>query len=719
MATDSAKSGNRTEPHFLAWLFTNRVTLGLAALVALLTVFYVEEDVRGKWAWQRCHRQLRADGQVLDWNAFVPAAVPEAENVFSAPRMKDWFVFGGSNDLILRTNKVSLANYLNERGLGKVAEIAIVPLGTKPASGLQDADLVLSYDHSVLTLVRKEAWEAPSTDSPSPILPLIVMEDVPLADAIRNLAAQARIKCAFAPEVSEGYVPEGKPQPRVTLRWKDVTARQALISLLGNYGLLLVENPKTRVALIKADDSAQPRVYVDEDAGEQLKRRVRQAISTNEAPYANGSQGFKLLARTLPTKPFRILLQADQTPSPPEMKQLFPADMVRGFPAAGTKCSVEHSGTNTFTVSLAPSVTPAADYVGWSDRFSPDLDLIREALKRPSVRIDGDYSQPFSQPRLDNSSIRIVAQTLAQRAQCFLLLGEPEKALHEMTLLHDMNRLMEAKPVTLIAAMHEVAITGVYVNVIEDGFRLHAWREPQLAALQEQLKDINLLHPLHSAFLSQRVEICQLLESQTATTVEQVMTIPSTTQTFWQQLRNPKSLLLWLAPRGWNQQSMVLVAKFAGKYLEGVDAVRQIIFPQKMDACAFEVQSSFNRVNPQNYLAAICLPNFKQACQTLARTQALVKEAQIACALERHRLAHGEFPEKLDSLVPVFLKILPADVIKGGQLHYRRKDADHFQLYSIGWNETDEGGIAVRDENGVVFILDQGDWPWDPLQDRK
>ena len=51
-----------------------------------------------------------------------------------------------------------------------------------------------------------------------------------------------------------------------------------------------------------------------------------------------------------------------------------------------------------------------------------------------------------------------------------------------------MCRLLEGaptgKPMTLVAAMINVAVTGLYVDTIADGFQKHAWQEPQLAALQ-------------------------------------------------------------------------------------------------------------------------------------------------------------------------------------------------------------------------------------------
>ena len=92
-------------------------------------------------------------------------------------------------------------------------------------------------------------------------------------------------------------------------------------------------------------------------------------------------------------------------------------------------------------------------------------------------------------------------------------------------------------------------------------------------------------------------------------------------------------------------------------------------------------------------------------------TQTLVNEAQIACALERYRLAHGEYPAALDTLVPQFIQKLPRDIINGEPLIYRRTDDGSFILYSVGWNETDDGGqIALP--KGDVKQLTIGDWVW-------
>ena len=91
------------------------------------------------------------------------------------------------------------------------------------------------------------------------IIPLIVMDDVPLTDAIRNLARQAGINYQLDPKIGYGQLgADGKTmaQPNVSIRWENITAEQALTALLGNYDLQLVEDPKSKIARVTAKDPA-------------------------------------------------------------------------------------------------------------------------------------------------------------------------------------------------------------------------------------------------------------------------------------------------------------------------------------------------------------------------------------------------------------------------------------------------------------------------------
>jgi type II secretory pathway component GspD/PulD (secretin) len=81
------------------------------------------------------------------------------------------------------------------------------------------------------------------------LVPLIVIDDVPLLDAVKNLARQAGLN----------YLPDPKlstitNQPNVTMRLEKVSAQDALTAVLDTYGLQIIHDPRIRVSRITVKD---------------------------------------------------------------------------------------------------------------------------------------------------------------------------------------------------------------------------------------------------------------------------------------------------------------------------------------------------------------------------------------------------------------------------------------------------------------------------------
>jgi hypothetical protein len=359
------------------------------------------------------------------------------------------------------------------------------------------------------------------------------------------------------------------------------------------------------------------------------------------------------------------------------------------------------------TTNAIVSEKEAGDYLTWSDQFAPDFNLMREALKRPFARMDGDYHDPVAMPIPNFVAVRIVAQTLAQRAHCHLILNQPESALDDLTLLHDMCRLMQAaptgKPMTLVAAMINVAVAGLYVDTIAGGLQSHAWQEPQLTALQKQCADINLTPFVLQALRGEPAGLCRTVE---------IAWIPKLFDMTGKMKWSDK-VRWWFWPRGWTYQNMVNVAVLELKPLNGFDLAHDTIAPRRFAEASREVDKFFRHKSPYKLLAAIAIPNFSKAWQTTAHNQTMANEAQIVCALERYHLAHGEYPATLDALSPQFVEKIPHDLVGGEPLIYRPTADGKFLLYSIGWNEKDDGGqdVSAKTPNGGIDFT-KGDWVW-------
>jgi hypothetical protein len=298
---------------------------------------------------------------------------------------------------------------------------------------------------------------------------------------------------------------------------------------------------------------------------------------------------------------------------------------------------------------------------------------------------------------------------LAQRAQCDLLLGQPEAAWHELTVVRDMCRMLEEPPTsegtTLVGVMIDVAINGLYLSVVQDGLRLQAWREPELAAMQKQLQEINLLPALREGMRAERAASYRTFEITPPSELVKLFAFGDDDHSLWGRLKNPRFLLIRFAPRGWLYQNMCAGAIENRLFVSSLDISNELVLPHMTDATSNQVQIALSHFAPYTFIFKATHSNFLKATQTWAQKQTLANEAFVACGLERYRLAHGQYPESLEALVPQFADKLPRDIIGGQPLKYHRTADGRFVLYSVGWNEKDDGGVPGK-------TATEGDWVW-------
>jgi hypothetical protein len=703
---ESARQTPRREDRF--WRYAM-----LAPILFLLLVcgYYREENWRGQHGWNQLKQRLEASNGHVDWTNYVPTPILEEENFFSADKMQRWFAGRGGNELTSRLDN-ERNSFLREYRTEPIATVTVVKRDEIPSPG--DADVTLVYDAALLT-VELETQANSNVRSNEPI-PLIVMDEVPLRDAIKNLAHVAAVNYILDPKAEELVA----GPTTVSLRWEDLRPREALSAVLKTYSLRFMPDSKTGVGRIVVNKSGRNGLAVDAGItnrlAELLEKSLDAATNAFQGKCAYTAMGVMLAVEpTNAVKPVRVVLRADDVPPTNEVAAIFPALRNTFYPNLTSGARVEAAGSNSFVVRLDPIVCiRAADYLKWSDELADEFDLIRAALKRPYAQIQGNYQVPITIPIPNFVSQRVVAQTLTDRAKCHLLLGQPEAALDDLTLVRGLCRVMEGhpsgRPVTLVATMIDSAITSLYGDAIAEGLRLGAWREPELAALQAQLKQIDLPPLLAESFEFERASACRTMETLRANDVEKLSSMNASTN-LMEKMKNPTYLLFTMGPRGWVYQNMSRVASFHEELLKGLDAKNRRVSVVQTDKATREMVAGLGHFSPYNYLAIEMVPNFLRAVQWLSRNQCMADEAVIACGLERYRLAHGAYPKTLDALVPQYLEKVPRDIINGEPLKYRLKHDGQFVLYSIGWNETDDGGVpGPKTEN--VPDLKQGDWVW-------
>ena len=367
--------------------------------------------------------------------------------------------------------------------------------------------------------------------------------------------------------------------------------------------------------------------------------------------------------------------------------------------------------TGRSATSTAPQSLPlersaqAAALLAALRQYRPVLDELRLAGRRPSARFDLDYNADtpwnVSQPHLP--LLKRVGMVLGLRALAELNLQDPQAAADDLDLLISVANSLSAEPFES-SYWTRLEILDVGRQVLWEGLADHRWSDGQLSRFQARLAAIDLLgaasKPLflaraHGEFLFSAIHKRPVIVAQWR---------------FGPGLGNALlPLVLHRMPTGWMYlEHLAFQCRIDDSILRGFDPQARRVRPKAID------QAGDNHwpLLRHRLLSGRLLDSQVELARAAALAQTRLDQAMIACALERHRLAHGALPPTLDALVPQYLDSLPSDLITTAPLKYRRATDGSFLLYSLGWNEQDDGGKAVLAPGSKRLDPAQGDWVW-------
>jgi hypothetical protein len=142
--------------------------------------------------------------------------------------------------------------------------------------------------------------------------------------------------------------------------------------------------------------------------------------------------------------------------------------------------------------------------------------------------------------------------------------------------------------------------------------------------------------------------------------------------------------------------------------VDAIEVQNHRIFPERWQTADDDLK------NHEKFLAMhdFSLTDHSRFTAFAAHVQSGLDQAAVACALERHRLAKGGYPESLAELLPDFISRVPHDLVNGQPLRYERVGKTYI-LYSVGWDLKDEGGaFALHPGENQTHNPLEGDWPW-------
>lgn len=387
--------------------------------------------------------------------------------------------------------------------------------------------------------------------------------------------------------------------------------------------------------------------------------------------------------------------------------------------AAAAQPSAIHSQLPTNVPTLAEAASGVLDALAESE---PVLEELRAASRRPSsrfnLRYDTDNAPAILLPHY--SILKRLFQVLQLRASAESALGQTNEAAEDIQFMFRLVDANRNEPL-LIAHLVRIAELQIALQPLAEGLARHQWSETQLRGLQERLRQFDLLADARQALQGERIFFA-------GSFIDYVRRSPNR----WRLLNdtgitggdgqgsrlNWQSAALAAIPSGWFYFEKLNYSRtFQDYLLTTIDVPGHRVRP---DACrradehlmAMQSKPAPVVVLRHQFFIRFLLPALSRAVQKFAFAQTGADAAAVACALERYRLVHGQFPESLGVLVPDIISELPRDVINGQPMNYRRTADGQYVLYSVGWNETDEGGVIGVKQKAELIDQSVGDWVW-------
>ena len=344
------------------------------------------------------------------------------------------------------------------------------------------------------------------------------------------------------------------------------------------------------------------------------------------------------------------------------------------------------------------------------------LEELRSASSRPHCVYPVVYmmDNPWGilLPHLAN--IRAVCQRLDLRACAELAAGQSDRALDDVKLTLRMGDSLREEPF-LISYLVRLAAFHIAIHPVWEGLAEHRWSDAQLQELQKLIQQYDFIADMKPPLHGERaagILTADLLANGKFRFAELVGESDPGSKA--------ANVFGRTFPHGWYEMEKLNYCRLYDLQLDNafVTAQRRV-FPTQIKANSLALNRTLAGHNAvtkvvisHQILAAILLPALGKIPEKGALAQVAADHAVLACALERFRLAHGQFPDKLEALTPDLIAKLPYDVIDIEPYKYRPPagTSSPFVLYSVGWNEKDDGGQVVLKKQ--IMDPEQGDWVW-------
>jgi hypothetical protein len=308
---------------------------------------------------------------------------------------------------------------------------------------------------------------------------------------------------------------------------------------------------------------------------------------------------------------------------------------------------------------------------------------------------------------------------LELKACAELALKDSASALDDVKLALYLADTVKEEPF-LISWLVRAACLQVAIGPVWEGLAEHRWSDSQLQELQGRFEHYDSAPALERCLHAERafgvltVDLIGKRDWPYFST--DTGDLPLGEYLFQSHAR----FIARLAPSGWWDQEKLQYCRLFDLEFQGAwDPAGRTFSPSQINsnsvALGDSISTGFQTILHHRLIAKLLLPALGRTLFKAATVQTATDQAAIACALERYRLANGQFPEELQALTPKFLSSLPNGVITGKPYEYRRTADGQFTLNSAGADDKDASvtsGKGLLNQMSQWFAIKKGDWLW-------
>lgn len=331
-------------------------------------------------------------------------------------------------------------------------------------------------------------------------------------------------------------------------------------------------------------------------------------------------------------------------------------------------------------------------------RQSDILEDLQPLLTRPTGRFEFYTPSSLSaQPQLREwIAIRHFHRLMWAQATLALIDGDTDRAIDAIIIDAHISSSLDEYPTLIAAHARWMSVSVLAGTMIEQLLRAATLTDPQLERLQRMHDGLLQGHTMKWAWLESRATFlatCDAL-ADGAYSFRRLVGGRGTT------VQIPgASLFAWMPP----MLTRKTQARGAEMYTWLIEAGDD---PRALRLAARRFDAALGAGGRSTFLLKMLAVPAGRIVTIHERTTGLVRCAALAIATERFRLREGEFPTRLQDLVPDFLDEVPTDPFSGKAMLMTETEQG-IVIYSVGENGTDDGGQVVP-RQGIGRSIDVG-----------